>query len=666
MTKSNITAEHLYDLQVIQGCQISPNGKYIVFGLQSVDKETEKKHTNLYLVATDGSSEAQQITHGNHNDSNPRWSPDGSHIAFVSNRKDKKSQLYLLPITGIGEAYPITDFKGTIGSYQWSPDGKHIAFGFRAKDAEAIAREEDEKKKELGIVQRHITRVFYIMDGAGYNPKERWHIHQINVATKEVTALTIGDTYDEMYPTYSPDGKTLAYVSNAQPDPDLAPDLDELFLMDIATKTNLKITLPAGRKFLPSFSPDGKYIAYFGSAGVGEWWRETDLFLVPTSGATLACNLTAKYDMDADSITLNDVGGMPDLAPPQWSADSKVIYFQGGKHGSNKAYAIDIASGVLQAIINEKGINGPISLSADTKKIATIYGNMHDMGQVACKSIGSDLQILTKINQSFYESTQQSQVEEIWYKGAAGNDLQGWIMYPPNFDPCEKYPSILEIHGGPLLQYGETFMHEFNFLAANGYVVYFTNPRGGKGYGEDHAKAIWGAWGSADYDDLMAFTDYISQKEFIDTDRMGVTGGSYGGYMTNWIIGHTNRFKSAVTQRCVSNLTSMWGSSDFNWIFQQCFGNIRPFEDMERYWNMSPMKYMGNVQTPTLVIHSQNDYRCAIEQGQQVFVALKTQGIDTEFVIFPDEPHGLSRNGRTDRRILRLHHILRWMDKYLK
>jgi dipeptidyl aminopeptidase/acylaminoacyl peptidase len=209
-------------------------------------------------------------------------------------------------------------------------------------------------------------------------------------------------------------------------------------------------------------------------------------------------------------------------------------------------------------------------------------------------------------------------------------------------------------------------MHEFYFLAAHGYVVYFSNPRGGRGYGETHAQAIWENWGSADYADLMAWADYVQSLPYIDPTRMGVTGGSYGGFMTVWIIGHTQRFKAAVTQRCVSNLISFWGSTDLNWIWQDVFGGLPPFENIEKFWQQSPMKYIGGAVTPTLVIHSENDMRCPIEQGEQVFVALQRRGIPSEMVRFPDESHGLSRGGRTDRRIARLNHILRWFERYLK
>jgi dipeptidyl aminopeptidase/acylaminoacyl peptidase len=199
-----------------------------------------------------------------------------------------------------------------------------------------------------------------------------------------------------------------------------------------------------------------------------------------------------------------------------------------------------------------------------------------------------------------------------------------------------------------------------------GYVVAFCNPRGSRGYGEEHARAIWNRWGSVDYADLMAWADFVAEKPTVDSERMGVTGGSYGGYMTNWIIGHTDRFQAAVTQRSVSNLISMYGSSDFNWSFQQEFGDQPPWEALESYWEQSPISHIGNAATPTLVIHSENDFRCPIEQGEQVFVALKKLGVDTEMIRFPDEPHGLSRGGRTDRRVERLEHILRWFERHLK
>ena len=242
--------------------------------------------------------------------------------------------------------------------------------------------------------------------------------------------------------------------------------------------------------------------------------------------------------------------------------------------------------------------------------------------------------------------------------------LQGWIYYPDNFNPRKKYPAIIQIHGGPHCQYGRAFFHEFRYLNAAGYIVACCNPRGSQGYGEAYCMSIQGRWGSIDYEDVMRFSRFIKRKPFVRT--IGVTGGSYGGFMTNWIVGHSRMFKAAVTQRSISNWVSFYGTCDFNWQTEYLIGEaITPWEHLERYWSLSPLKYVTKVKTPTLVMHSDMDLRCPLEQGEQFYVALKRNGVPTRFVIFPGESHGLSRSGRTDRRVRRLNEIRDWFDKYL-
>jgi acylaminoacyl-peptidase len=421
-----------------------------------------------------------------------------------------------------------------------------------------------------------------------------------------------------------------------------------------------------GEKYMPSISPDGAWIAYYGQEGDGLWYKNVGLWVLPFDGSAPPRNLTEKFDLHVSAHTINDIGN-PETMPPTWSKDNQLIYFPVTQHGKSLVKSISRDGENLQSVIDLEAVCSSFSLDRDQKRMAYFFGKMDDPGQAAVLDLSTEkANVQTKTNLSWLRNTDLGKTETVWIKGADGDDLQGWILTPPGFDPEKKYPSILEIHGGPLTQYGYFFMHEFYYLAANGYVVHFSNPRGGRGYGEEHARAIWGDWGGADYRDIMTWTDYISDLPYIDPDRMGVTGGSYGGYMTLWIIGHTERFKAAVTQRCVSNIISMWGSSDFNWVFQQELEAGPPFEDLQKFWDMSPMKYMGNVKTPTLVIHSENDLRCPIEQGEQAFVALQRIGVESEMVRFPDEFHGLSRSGRTDRRIVRLNHILRWFDKYLK
>ena len=318
-------------------------------------------------------------------------------------------------------------------------------------------------------------------------------------------------------------------------------------------------------------------------------------------------------------------------------------------------------------LVDEDAVVGEFSLDRNGQKIAFHRMDMMDPGSIwvidmekeRWNKVTSFNELVTGISSTF-------DIREIWIKTEDGTDIQGWIMTPPGSEGKNKLPSILEIHGGPRTQYGFTFMHEFFYLASRGYAVHFCNPRGSQGYGEWFAGSIWKVWGTVDYDDVMAWTDHISKLQYIDNKRMCVTGGSYGGYMTNLIIGRSGRFKAAVSQRSVSNLISMWGSSDLNWVFQEEFAEVPPWEDLERYWDQSPMKFIKDAKTPTLMIHSENDLRCGIEQAEQVYVALKKLGVETEFLRFPDEPHGLSRVGRTDRRIVRLQHIIGWFDRFIR
>ena len=664
--KQKVKAEDLYKLELISDLQISPDGESIIYAQQRIEAKTEKKYSNLWVVSTKN-GKARQFTFGNQVDRSPRWSPDGSTIAFLSNRDNEKQfQIYLIPTQG-GEAKCLTKAQGEFATIAWSPDGKQIVSQFRKKDKDAIEREQDEQKKKLGVVERHIQRVFYKLDGYGFLPKERWHIWTFDAKNGRGKQLTDGDIHDELHPTFSPDGKFIAFVSNRTPNPDLDPDAVDLFIVPANGGEMIKISTPIGGKYLPSFSPDGQYIAYIGKEGKGNWWKNDNLWVVPIDNSKPAKNLTKKYDFHISIATINDTNnGAAALVKPTWSLDGKRIFFQVSKHGSTNLYSVNTQGNELCEEIPGSGVVGVYSFDETQEKLAYFQGTMVDPGQIFIQERSSRTsRQLTHLNQRLLKAKDLGTIEEVWITGSDGNDIQGWILKPPGFNPKEKYPSILEIHGGPLAQYGNFFMHEFFFLAAQGYVVHFCNPRGGQGYGEEHAKAIWGDWGNKDYLDLMAWTDFIAKKPYIDRKNMGVTGGSYGGYMTLWIIGHTKRFKAAVAQRVVSNFVSMWGSSDMNWVFQQVINNKPPWEDIESVWDHSPMKYIGNAKTPTLLIHSENDNRCPIEQGEQAFVALKYLGVDCEMVRYPEEPHGLSRSGRTDRRVSRLKHILRWFDKYL-
>ena len=657
-----IQADDLYILQFISGVQAAPDGNSAVYAQHRIIREHEKKAADLWITPTAG-GEPLQFTFGDAVDREPQFSPDGKTIAFLSNRKDEKQfQIYTIPVSG-GEARQLTNLEGTIQSLRWAPDGKRLLLTFVRKDAEAVEREKDESKKKLGVVSRRITRTFFKLDGAGYYPNERMHVWIVDAATGEATQITSGEIHDERDAAWTPHSDAIVYVSNRASDPDLALHEDALFVRTLQDGLERRIDTPRGQKQLPTVSPDGRHIAYYGVEAEDPWGL-TRLWVVPIDGPQPARCLTEAHDLQISAATINDIGSLPQM-PPEWSSDGTSLVAQVTRHGQTtlKRFALD---GSVVDIINGAGVVGAFSFSNDEETLVYFYATMRDPGDVWVRRAGDEAPVrLTRINADFLAQIDLGEVEEVWFKGPDGNDLQGWIMTPPGFDPTKSHPSILEIHGGPQVQYGEFFMHEFFTLAAQGYVVYFCNPRGGQGYGDAHCRAIANQWGTVDYADLMAWADLVAAKPYVDPGRMGVTGGSYGGYMTNWIISHTDRFQAAVTQRCVSNLASMWGSSDFNWAFQEMFGNRPPWENIEDFWRQSPIRYFADVHTPTLVIHSEADLRCAIEQGEQVFVALKCLGVDTEMIRYPDEPHGLSRQGRTDRRIDRLHQIARWFDTYL-
>ena len=673
--KRPTAAEDLYRLQLISGVDLSPDGAAVVTSVSRVDAKTQKKRANLWLVPVgrgQGSSPGlrggapRQFTWGDQCDTQARWSPDGRQIAFLSDRQGEgQAQIHVIPVDG-GEARPVTVLQGSFTSLAWSPDSRRLVFGFRRKDAEVVAREKDEQKKKLGPLSHHITRAHYKLEGAGVLPRERWHLWTVEVRTGRARPLTDGDVWDESEPVWTPDGQHVLYTSNRSDDPDLNPDQVGLYVIPARGGRSREIPTWPGRKGLPAISPDGQWVSFVGRRGVGNWWKNQQVWVVPFKGGTAPRSATGKHDFSVSHFTLNDVGAGA-MTPPTWSADGARLYFQVSWHGNTELRAVTACDGTMETVIAETGCVGDFSFSRDGKQLAFFRGTPADPGQVWTRDMEAGAsRCLTRFNRSWLDRVDLGQVEEVWFKGGDGNRLQGWIARPPRFSPRRRYPAIVYVHGGPLAQYGNLFMHEFYFLAAQGYVVGYANPRGGLGYGEAHAGAIWNNWGTVDFDDVMAWSEYLARRRYVDGKRLGIAGGSYGGYMTNWVIGHTDRFAAACTQRSVSNAVDFYGSTDFSIMWEEVFGGAPPWEDLENYWRQSPMAHIGKATTPTQVIHSEQDHRCPISQGEQVYAALKRLGVDTEMVRFPDESHELSRGGRTDRRVERLNHILRWFDTYLK
>jgi dipeptidyl aminopeptidase/acylaminoacyl peptidase len=400
-------------------------------------------------------------------------------------------------------------------------------------------------------------------------------------------------------------------------------------------------------------------------------WGVTNyhIWVADVSNRSRPRDLTARFDRQTMDLTISDTGEGFAMPSPLWSRDGRTIYFLATDEGNTNLFAVSSGGRKLEKVLSGKhAISG---YSANGKKTVVVFLSSTPRSLASLYTMPlsrypeEEPELLADHNAELLSEVKLSIPREVHFRSKDGTRIHGWAMKPPFARPGGRYPGILEIHGGPRVQYGNVFFHEFQFLAARGYTVFYCNPRGGQGYGEKHAGAIVCDWGRKDYEDVMAGAEYFSRMPFVRKNRIGVTGGSYGGYMTNWIVGHTKFFKAAVTQRSVTNLVSFLGSSDIGYDDYREFGG-HVWDNFDEYVRMSPITYVRNIRTPLLIIHSEADLRCSIEQAEQLFTSLKMLGRTVSFLRFPEEPHGLSRGGRPDRRIERLRRIVGWFDKYLK
>lgn len=662
--RRSITADDLFKLKVLTGLSLAPDEKKVAYTVEQVDFDANKYFTNIHMLDL-ATGKSDQFTHGQNGDGHPVWSKDSTRIAFTSSR-DKKSGVYVMPASG-GAEKKVFEAEAMIGDLIWHPDGKHILLCLRYKDSHFVT---DEKKKNEPPVYRHITRLFYRLDGLGFLPQDPWQIYALNVETGLLRKLTSGKR-DNHSPALSPDGQTVAFVSNRAKDPDIDSLRDDIFLIPFKGGKEKLLATPAGPKAGLTFSPNGKLIGYIGHANPNDAWGVTNhhVWVVGVNGAPKARDLMPKFDRMAYDQSIADMEDVHGSAQLYWSGDGKRLFFLSSDTGATNIYYVPLSGGKPTRIFKGKCHVKSLSMNGAGKIATFTYADLENPGELmtCVTQYGGEVKAKrhTDLNPQLKTTIRLGHTRDVMFKSFDGTEVQGFLVTPPGFKSTRKYPAILEIHGGPRTQYAYTFFHEMQLLAANGYVVFYTNPRGGSGRGETWADAIAGGWGDLDYKDCMAAADYMEKLKFVDKKRIGVTGGSYGGWMTNWIIGHTHRFKAAVTQRSVTDLIAMTGSSDIGYALNREF-NGYPWTNFENYRNCSPMYYLEKVKTPVLILHNERDLRCHIEQAEQMFVKLKVLGKTVEFVRFPDEPHGLSRHGRPDRRKARLEWILKWFNRYLR
>ncbi|HEU4792817.1 MAG TPA: S9 family peptidase [Nitrolancea sp.] len=658
-----LTPSDIYAIKLVSDARFSPGGDDVAYVQTSLDRETNDYQSSIAIVSTSG-GDPRRFTGAGAKDTAPRWAPSGDRLAFLSNRSGSK-QIWTIPYSG-GEASQLTDLPEEITGFTWSPDGSTIAFVSKAVSPQAEQNSPTVDGREGSDVV-HITKIRFRADGTpGFldqKPTHLWVIHSNGGAPRQVTSGEFSDSQ----PAFSPDGRELAFVSNRTGDRDFN-CASEIWAVSLQGGQPRCIAGGDDAYFWhPAWSPDGESIAIS-----GHWQAATGhatnycVWLAPSSGGGEPRNLTAALDRPAGDFAIGDTAVETDRGVA-WSLDGSTLYFQVSEAGNVHLYRISVAGGDAERVVGGARRVLNFSLSGDGR-VAFVASDPLNPGDVAvCAPDGTDEHRLTAVNADLMNAVALSTPEEFRIIGRAGDqgEIHGWIMKPVDFQEGRHYPMVLEIHGGPHALYANAYFNEFQLLAARGYVVVYTNPPGSQGYGESFAKYTQGAWGEKDMPDVMAAVDHVIAQGYVDPNRLGVTGGSYGGFLTNWIIGHRDRFRAAVTQRCVSNLASMYGTSDIGFSFGEYEFGGTPWDSPEQFARLSPITYVKEIRTPLLIIHSEQDYRCPVEQAEQLYVALKRLRREVEFVRFPNESHGLSRSGKPEHRVERLERILDWFDRYL-
>jgi dipeptidyl aminopeptidase/acylaminoacyl peptidase len=637
----------VYELTGATDPRISPDGRTVAYTVWSIDRDANDYRSAIWLAPTGRSGTPRQFTSGTKRDATPRWSPDGASLAFTSKRDGEHMQLYVIPVAG-GEPRRLTDLKDDVMDPAWSPDGSRLAFVCRVPDA---AYEEDEKRRP----PRRFRRLKYKLDNVGWTADRPQRLFVVPAdGSGQPTQLLSGD-FEESGPAWSPDGKRIAFGSARHPDWDIDQVRDVYVTASDGSGEPERITQGDANCDMPSWSPDGTTIAFKFYPGIWDDPRHSQVAVVPATGGERRV-LTESLDRNC--------GPYPDIREPIWDGQDLVFAVEDG--GNTHVYRVPadgsgkpelVAGGEL--VVN--GYDAAAGQLAHTASTATTLSELY-LGDRRVSTVG----------RAFAKKRDIPAPERFTAISSDGSEVEAWIMRPAGFQKGEKYPVLLNIHGGPFTQYGNKFFDEFQVYAGAGYAVLYSNPRGSSGYSEEWGRAIRGpvgggpGWGTVDYEDLMAVVDEALKRfDFCDPDRLGVLGGSYGGYMTSWMVGHTDRFQAGVSERAVNQWVSMWGSSDFGWDFKGYIGAFL-YENFDAYVKMSPATYATDITTPLLILHSENDLRCPIEQAEQLFTTLRLLKRDVEFVRFPAESHELSRSGNPVHRVERFDIILDWFDRYLK
>ena len=671
--RSRFVPEDIARLRLPQDARLSPDGDAVVYVEKRARLELDAMHGALQCIHL-GSGRTQALTDGTHPDSAPDWSPDGRWIVFVSDR-DGGPNLWRIARTG-GAPERLTRLDGRVGAPRWSPRGGIIAFLHAPRSARQRAL--DPTRTKAGPRVRRLTALGYKHDGRGFVDDAYSHLYVFDTKTRRVRRLTSGPYSDGQH-VWSPDGKWLAFVSNRGAESETAIENSDVFVISARGGKPRAVTRQLGPKLAPAWSPDGQHLAFIGHFHHPDTVENAHVWVIPARGGAPR-DLVAKSDLTFDDRTIGDTRDVPEgeTHPPIWSADGKRVFALATHEGATHVWEVPLDGGTPRQRTHGRHQVVELSASKDGRRWAMVRLSPTSPGEVVVASAargaknttrgelavpGARVERLTRGNDALLAARQVVTPEEIHIPCVGGHSVHAWVWRSPQVSG--RGPTVLAIHGGPYAAYGWTFFHEFQMLASHGYHVVQVNLRGSAGYGRDFMRQLVGTWGSRDFEDLMRVADTIEQMPFVDPKRIAVAGGSYGGYLSAWAIGHTQRFRCAIAMRGVYNMISMYGASDMGWTLAQEFEDQTPWDSIDRYWRVSPLLHAPKIRTPLLLLHQEEDHRCPIGQAEELFTALRVLKRDVELVRFAGESHGMSRSGRPHNRIERLRLILDWFRRKL-
>jgi dipeptidyl aminopeptidase/acylaminoacyl peptidase len=637
-----LSIDDLLKLKTVGDPQISPDGQWIAFTVTEADLEKDETETRIWMIAESG-GEMIPMTAKGYSASQPRWSPDNKYLSFLAKKKpDEKTQVWALDRRG-GDAQELTKIPQGVSGHEWSPDGKRLVLLIRdARPEELTKDKEDDKKAKPHI----IDRLQFKRDYSGYLDRYRTHLYTFVPGDTAAIQITSGD-YDDSSPVWSPDGKSIAFVSNRSDNPDGNSNTDIWIVPADNTdkgQTLLQVTTNENSDASPFWSPDGQYLACITVTDKNAIWYATEqLALVPATGGVPTV-LTGALDRH--------------VRMPRFSQDGKSIYFILEERGTSILASVDTAGNNLSRVITGNHSISDYDLRGSL--IAPLLATSLQPSEVY-QYHGGKLNQLTRVNDVHLAGLRQPSTEKISFTSKDGTPVEGFVVKPIGFEPTMKYPAILWIHGGPVSQYEYEFHPESQLFAANGYVTLLINPRGSSGYGQAFSEAIFADWGNKDYEDVIAGIDYAIAAGYVDPDRLGVGGWSYGGILTNFVITKSDRFKGAISGASEALMRTNYGHDHYQLMWELELG--LPWEKAENWERISPFNQVAKISTPTLWIGGGDDWNVPIINSEQMYQAMKRLGRETQLVVYPGEHHGIRRPSfRKDR----FERYLGWFDQYVK